>query len=232
MQVVEAMPTAPVSTLFARHYAASKESCPRARRDVAQVFSSLGMSDDAVFAASVVFSELFTNAILHHKPGNSEKVHVALQENREASQHWVGIAVTDGGSGNVQPAKDIVPSREGFGRGLEVVRGLGARLTDVRVPGGYTVTAWTPLSDVLRQRVCRCDCPTAHRLEPSACSWLIEERGEWEAAVRDDRPGAHLCSECRRLYAAAANIPPPVQAMEGEPDRHATAALAAAGPGQ
>lgn len=202
MQVVEAQTAAPVSTRFARHYAASAESCPRARQDVAEVFSDLGMSDDGAFAASLVLTELFTNAILHHKVGGVEQVHVAIHENSEANLRWVGIGVTDAGKGAVRPPADIAPSREGFGRGLEVVRGMGARLTDVRVPGGYTVMAWIPVSDELRRRVCQCDCPSVHGRELSACCWLIEERDDWEDGVRNDSPGAHLCSACRSLIAA------------------------------
>lgn len=203
MQVVEVEAVAPVSACFGRRYSASEDSCPNARADVTEVLPQLGMSGDGAFAASVYVSELFTNAILHHAVGGSEQVHVAIHECVEDSRRWLGIAVTDAGSGAVRPANQIAPSREGFGRGLELVRGLGARLTDVRVPGGYTVTAWTPVSDELRRRVCQCDCSSVHGAQPSACSWLIEERDGWEQALRDDDPAARLCSECWRLLLAA-----------------------------
>jgi anti-sigma regulatory factor (Ser/Thr protein kinase) len=204
MQAVEMEAVAPVSVCFGRRYAASKGSCPQARRDVTEVLPQFGLSGDGAFAGSVCISELFTNALLHHQLGRAELVYVAIHESVENGRRWVGIAVTDAGRGAVRPAAQIAPSREGFGRGLELVRGMGARLTDVRVPGGYTVTAWTPAADELRPRVCRCDCVSVHGSEPSACSWLIEERDGWEQAVRDDDPTAHLCGECLRLLLAAA----------------------------
>lgn len=196
MQGVEVEAVAPVSPCFGRRYAASEESCPRARRDVVEALPEIGLSKAGTFAASVYISELFTNAILHHKVGSAEHVHVAIHESVEDGCRWVGIAVTDAGCGALRPSSLIAPSRAGFGRGLEVVRGLGARITDVRLPGGYTVTAWTPVSDELRGRVCRCDCRNAHGRAPSSCSWVIEERDGWEQAVVDDNPTAYLCGAC------------------------------------
>ena len=194
MQSIEVEAVAPVSACFGRRYAASEESCPRARRDVVKSLPEIGLSKQGTFAASIYISELFTNAILHHKVGSAEQVHVAIHEGVEDGCRWVGIAVTDAGCGSLRPS-----SREGFGHGLEVARGLGARITDVRLPGGYTVTAWTPVSDELRSRVCRCDCRNAHGGAPSACSWVIEERDEWEQAVVDDDPTAYLCGACLLL---------------------------------
>lgn len=201
-QLLEDQSTALVSTHFARPYAASKESCSRARHDVVEVFPALGMSKHGAEDASVVLSELFTNAILHHTVDSAEQVHVALQWCVEDRRQWVGIAVTDHGAGTLRPSKDVAPDRADFGHGLEIVRGLGARLTDFRLPGAYTVTAWTPVSDQLRQRVCHCDCSTIHGGAMSACSWLIEEREGWEEAVRRDAPGAHLCAGCLAELAA------------------------------
>lgn len=199
MQAIEAQTAAPASTCFAQRYAASDESCPQARRDVAKVLSDLGLSDDGTFAASIFVTDLFTNAIVHHTANGEEHVHVAIHESHEGGQRWTGIAVTDTGSGAVRPAADAALCDSESGRGLEVMRGMGARLTDVRLPGGYTVMAWTPVSDELRRRVCQCDCSGAHGREPSACSWLIEARDGWDEDVRNDDPDAHLCSACRRL---------------------------------
>lgn len=230
MQVVEMETVTPVSACFGRRYAASRESCPEARRDVAEALPQIGMSDDGTFAASLYLTELFTNAILHHRVGGAEQVHVAIHESIEGGRRWVGIAVTDAGSGAVRPAAQIAPSREGFGRGLEVIRGMGARLTDVRVPGGYTVTAWTPASDELRHRVCQCDCPSVHGREPSACSWLIEERDGWEQAVLDDDPTVHLCGACLRLLpqvttaTRSAAVPAEAIAADSAPGTALTAA--------
>lgn len=203
-QLLEEQSATLVATHFARPYVASTESCPRARHDVVEVFPALGMSKDGAADASVVLSELFTNAILHHRLGSAEQVHVALQGCVQGRRQWLGIAVTDHGSGTLRPSKDIAPARADFGHGLEVVRGLGARLTDFRVPGAYTVTAWTPVSDQLRRRVCHCDCSAVHGSSMSACSWLIEEREGWEEAVRKDAPGAHLCAGCLAELVAAA----------------------------
>lgn len=202
-QLLEKQSAALVSTHFTRPYVASTESCPQARHDVVDVFPALGMSEDGASDATLFLSELFTNAILHHAVGGAEQVHVALQGCVEDGRQWVGIAVTDHGAGTLRPAKDVAPTRADFGHGLEIVRGLGARLTDFRVPGAYTVTAWTPVSDQLRRRVCHCDCSTVHGGAMSACSWLIEERAGWEEAVRKDAPGAHLCAGCLAEPAAA-----------------------------
>lgn len=197
-QVAEMDAAAQMSVRFRWRYPASDESCPKARWNLTKALSMIGMSDDGMFAASVYFAELFANAILHHEVGGEEQVHVAIHEVEDGGRRWVGIAVTDAGRGAVRSAAQIAPSREGFGRGLEVVRGMGARLTDVRVPGGYTVTAWTPVSDELRCRVCQCDCRSSHGREPSACSWLTEEH-VGKQAVGADMPAAHLCSACLRL---------------------------------
>lgn len=207
MQAVNMPVAAPVSVHFARRYSASEEFCPRARRNLVEALPLIGISDDGVFAASLYFTELFANAILHHNVGGAEQVHVAILESVEDGERWVGIAVTDAGCGALRPAAQSAPSRAGFGRGLEVVRGMGARLTDVRAPGGYTVTAWTPVSDDLRRRVCQCDCRNVHGREPSACFWLIEGRDGWEQAVRDDDPMAHLCGACLRLLPHSTVVP-------------------------
>lgn len=187
-----------LSSHFARQYPASDLSCPRARRDVITALAELGLSDEGAYDASVVFTELFTNALLHHPVEADECVQVGIHGAKDR-QEWVGIAVTDSGRGAMRPAKDIAPERADFGHGLEVVRGLGARLTDVRIPGGYTVTAWVPALDAVRARVCQCDCAGVHGSEPSACSWLIEDWEQQDEAHRAEDPLAHLCISCRAL---------------------------------
>lgn len=201
-QAIDVQAANTVSTHFARQYPASDLSCPRARRDVTAALTELGLSDEGAYEASVVFNELFTNALLHHPIEADECVKVGIQE-AEDGQEWVGIAVTDSGRGAMRPAKDIAPERADFGRGLEVVRGLGARLTDVRIPGAYTVTAWVPALDSLRKRVCQCDCASVHGCEPSACSWLIEDWEQQDEAPRAEDPPAHLCINCRALLLKA-----------------------------
>lgn len=202
MQTAEADTGVTASTHFGRQYPASNASCPRARHDVAAVLAEIGLSDEGAYAGSVVISELFTNAVLHHSVEDGEYVQVVIHS-AEDRQQWVGIAVTDSGRGAVKPSTQVAPERADFGHGLELVRGLGARLTDVRLPGAYTVTAWVPALDGQRQRVCRCDCVSVHGSEPSACSWLIED---WEAqndARSDEDPTAQLCVGCRTLLLKA-----------------------------
>ncbi|HTJ67926.1 MAG TPA: ATP-binding protein [Actinospica sp.] len=201
-QAIDVQSADTISTHFARQYPASDLSCRQARRDVATVLAELGLSVEGAYDASVVFNELFTNALLHHPVEADECVRVGIQ-GAEDGQEWVGIAVTDSGRGALKPAKDVAPERADFGHGLEVVRGLGARLTDVRIPGGYTVTAWVPALDALRLRVCQCDCASVHGSEPSACSWLIEDWEQLDEARRAEDPLAHLCISCRALLLKA-----------------------------
>lgn len=201
-QTLDVQPAATVPTHFARQYPASDLSCPQARRDVTAALTELGLSGEGAYDASVVFNELFTNALLHHPVEADECVKVGIQ-GAEDGQEWVGIAVTDSGRGALRPAKDSGPERADFGHGLEVVRGLGARLTDVRIPGAYTVTAWVPALDSQRQRVCQCDCASVHGFEPSACSWLIEDWEQQDEASREEDPLAHLCINCRALLLKA-----------------------------
>jgi anti-sigma regulatory factor (Ser/Thr protein kinase) len=201
-QALDVKTAATVSTYFARQYPASGLSCPQARRDVTGALAVLGLSDEGAYDASVVFNELFTNALLHHPVEADECVKVGIQ-GAEDGQEWVGIAVTDSGRGALRPARDSAPERADFGHGLEVVRGLGARVTDVRSPGAYTVTAWVPALDSLRKRVCQCDCASVHGSEPSACSWLIEDWEQQEATGRAEDPLTHLCVNCRALLLKA-----------------------------
>lgn len=201
-QAIDAPATDAVSTHFARQYPASDLSCPRARRDVATALTELGLSDEGAYDASVVFNELFTNALLHHQVEADECVQVGIHK-ADDGQEWVGISVTDSGRGALRSAKDIAPERADFGHGLEVVRGLGARLTDVRIPGAYTVTAWVPALDALRPRVCKCDCASVHGSEPSACRWLIEGWEQQDEVRRTEDPLAHLCLNCRALFLKA-----------------------------
>lgn len=205
MQVRAMEAAAPLSVCFEWRYLAFDEFCPQARSDLVEALPKLGMSDDGVFDASVYFTELFVNAITHHKVGGAEQVHVAIHEVVEDGRQWIGIAVTDAGRGGVRPPAESAPSREDFGHGLKVIRGMGARVTDVRLPGGYTVTAWTPVSDELRRRVCQCDCRNVHKHETSACSWLIEERDDQQLAVREDDPRSHLCAPCLAAKVTAAD---------------------------
>lgn len=201
-QAIDVAAADTVSTHFARQYPASDLSCPRARQDVTTALTELGLSDEGAYEASVVFNELFTNALLHHPVEADECVQVGIH-GADDGQEWVGIAVTDSGRGALRPAKDIAPERADFGHGLEVVRGLGARLTDVRIPGAYTVTAWVPALDAVRTRVCQCDCASVHGSEPSACSWLVEDWDQQDELRRAEDPLAHLCVNCRALLLKA-----------------------------
>jgi anti-sigma regulatory factor (Ser/Thr protein kinase) len=197
---------ASVSVHFDSRYPATGGSCPQVRKDVRGALNGLGLSGDGVYAASVMVSELFTNAIVHHPAQDSELVHVVIYCGTDVHGRWVGIAVTDTGCGTIRTPEDPAGVRADFGRGLAVVRGLGARLADLRVPTGYTVSAWFPTCDQLRVQVCQCDCATWHGMEPTVCTRIVEGfNGSADAPANDDLSD-RLCFMCRQQRKDAAIV--------------------------
>ncbi|HEV2634522.1 MAG TPA: ATP-binding protein [Actinocrinis sp.] len=202
MSVTDMTPTTLAQGQFGCWYPAVPDSCSQARRDVGLAVVDLGLSVDAAFDAQVMVNELFTNAVAHHEVRGDEGVLVAVHQSRDEYGPWLGIAVTDAGRGALRPSKRVISQTAEGGRGLDVLRGLGARVTASRMPGGYTVFAWFPLKDQVRSRVCRCDCQGWHPSDLSTCRWVVEVGDEVSAMAAKDDPLGLLCGPCRREVCA------------------------------
>jgi anti-sigma regulatory factor (Ser/Thr protein kinase) len=198
MSAAEVNATSPVTVQFGCRYPASAEHFPRARGEIRAALAAYGLSADGAYYATVMFNELFTNAVIHHQARRGELVHVGIYRSEDAHGLWFGIAVTDAGCGAVRSVKEAAVRRPDNAHGLGVIRGLGGRLTDVRVPGGYTVVAWFPASDQLRAQVCPCDCLSWHGARPSVCAWVAEGREACVTSAAEDKLLDRLCAACLR----------------------------------
>jgi anti-sigma regulatory factor (Ser/Thr protein kinase) len=121
---------------WARAFPGTPEQVRIARRFVAWLLDGSPLRDDAVYAAS----ELFTNGVLHTASGRPGGL-IVVQVTR-----WllgVRIAVTDQGSGNRPVIRQTEPPGEltENGTGLYAVRQLAGRLGWHDDPSGRTVYA-------------------------------------------------------------------------------------------
>ena len=94
-------------------------SVAAARWRLAAELRGAGIADPAVCDASLVLTELLSNAILHASPlgGTTLRVTWALAEG------WVEVAVSDGG-GETEPRPQHPPPSATGGRGLAIVEHL------------------------------------------------------------------------------------------------------------
>jgi anti-sigma regulatory factor (Ser/Thr protein kinase) len=94
-------------------------SVAAARWRLAAELRQAGVADPAVGDASLVLTELLSNAILHASPlgGTTVRVTWALAEG------WVEVAVSDGG-GETEPETQHPPPSATGGRGLAIVEHL------------------------------------------------------------------------------------------------------------
>lgn len=142
------------------HLPCAPASVALARQALAADLRAAGVFDHAVSDATLVISELLSNAILHAYPLPGERLQVAWAVNGSS----VEVAVSDGGSATVPHAGHPSPSSVS-GRGLSIVAHLcqtwGVRTEDV----GLTVWAVLPAP--------RCDGTGGHD-DPAGPAGLAE----------------------------------------------------------
>jgi hypothetical protein len=125
-------------------------------------------------------------------------VDVAVRVCAEPTGVWVVIAVTDAGHGTISGACDRGIDWGEHGRGLLLVRGLGALISGEILEAGYRVTAAFPAGEALRARVCRCGCAVTLSDKQAVCLRLVPPTatpvGRPEVALS---PGSVICAPCR-----------------------------------
>jgi anti-sigma regulatory factor (Ser/Thr protein kinase) len=203
------MASLPVGSLLRASYPDVPPSCGVARREVLECLSLRGVGGDALEVAALALSELFGNALRHHKVRESEVIGVTVRLSLGPGGIWVVISVLDAGHGalGIPGAGPETSDSEEYGRGLLLLRGLGARVSGSRVRLGYRVEARFPMDAVVRSRVCRCGCQEAGHDYGRWCLWLVPSNpGLGMSGDRDverwDRPGP-VCSACRAFDAGA-----------------------------
>ena len=159
-------------------YPAVAVSCTRARLDVAGVLFEVGLGADAIETAQLVASELFTNALIHHAVAEGETVGLVISTvPRLGGGVWVVLSVVDAGDGALLTGSGE-PDDDEHGRGLTLIRGLGADVGGRAVPNGYRVRARFPaVAD------------SAVRATPT----LIAD----QHAQGDPAYGVHACCACK-----------------------------------
>ena len=185
-------------------YPASREACAAARRDIGRALKDLHLDADTVDVGMLAVSELFANAVLHHTPRPGEQVAVALDTQAGPGGIWAVLSVIDGGNGAIgTPSRSSgghgLVARSGAdresGRGLALLRGLGARVRGSAAAAGYEVTVAYPIDQEIRRRVCRCDCGNSHPRN-AGCLTLVTIDAS-EADLTDDDALVFLCSRCQ-----------------------------------
>jgi hypothetical protein len=139
-----------------------------------------------VDVAVAVVAELFTNALIHHEVHGDEHVDVAVRVCAEPTEFCVVLvvlAVTDGGRGTISGACDPHGSADEHGRGLQLVCGLGALISDGLLETGYRVTAAFPVDAALRGQLCRCAASRAdaHGVCPHVALPIVSTMGSAQA---------------------------------------------------
>jgi hypothetical protein len=181
-----------------------------ARRDVSAYLASAQVDAGGADVAVVVAAELFTNALIHHPARGHERVDVAVRVCAEPTGVWVVIAVTDAGRGTIPEACDHGIDAGEHGRGLPLVRGLGALISGEVLETGYRVTAAFPADEALRARVCRCGCALSQADERKVCMRLVPPAGmPLESSRVAVSPGSAICALCRAHGARQSVCSPP-----------------------
>jgi anti-sigma regulatory factor (Ser/Thr protein kinase) len=139
-----------------------------------------------VDVAVAVVAELFTNALIHHEVHGDEHVDVAVRVCAEPTEFCVVLvvlAVTDGGRGTISGACDPHGSADEHGRGLQLVCGLGALISDELLETGYRVTAAFPVDAALRGQLCSCAASRAdaHGVCPHVAPPIVSMMGSAQA---------------------------------------------------
>jgi stage II sporulation protein AB (anti-sigma F factor) len=116
-------------------FPAVPDSVAPARQRMVEFLGWSGVSPDLVDDCRIVFTEAFTNAVLHAYQGQPGRVYVELAVEPDGV---VAIAVADDGEGWCEDSA----FRQG-GRGMNVIRSLASRC-DVtrRENGGTEVRVW------------------------------------------------------------------------------------------
>lgn len=172
-----------------QQYPASDSACPLACRDVAFELEGAGLDTEAVLGARIMIGELFSNAVSLPAAWRGELVDVAVYRMEGSQGPWFGVGTTIGGRGprtGKGAARRLADER----RALEVVRGLGARVLDLRLVDGYRVIAWFPEAQSARTRVCNCPCMSSRDPEWWICRWTVPMENVAETA-------GNLCLACR-----------------------------------
>jgi len=159
------------------------------------VLEKQGVDPDAVADARIIVAELFANALNHHLVYPGEQVGVVVREVLGMQGSWIRIGVVDEGSGTINRSHTNSPATAENGRGLNVVHGLGARLGDDCLPGGYLVTATFPADTRVRVRVCRCSCASLAYGISQVCQIVVDPEFRLPEALRDVLPGP-VCQPC------------------------------------
>lgn len=175
---------------------AHADQCKVARRMVTSVLESWSKEQDTADAMASVLAELFANGLDHHSVTDGERLSISLTAKVGPSGQWLALSVTDGGGGSLRARPDSAQAEDG--RGLMLVRGLGAKVTDEVLPAGYQVTAWLAENSDLRNRVCQCDCLAWGHQERNICKWTVADedgvlREEADVRVANDHP---VCVPC------------------------------------
>lgn len=183
---------------FEKSYVARPASCRLARGDVSAYLAGAKVDAHGVDVAVAVAAELFTNALIHHAVRGDESVDVAVRICAEPTGAWIVIAVTDAGHGTISGACDRGINAGEHGRGLLLVRGLGALISGEILEAGYRVTAAFPADEALRARVCRCGCAASQADERAGCLRLVPPIAESvEGAGATASLGSIICPRCR-----------------------------------
>lgn len=193
--------------LLAASLPARADQCGLARRMVAAVLDGRVVETETADAMSWAVAELFANGLDHHEISEGERLWISLTVRVGPGGQWLALSVADSGRGCLRP-RSVSLDDEG-GRGLNLVRRLGARITDEVLPAGYEVTAWVPENSHLRSRVCRCDCVAWGHQRDSVCVWTVAPEGLSSTAVgASEQMTADLtCGPCaERVELLAANI--------------------------
>jgi hypothetical protein len=158
--------------------------------------SSWPVDSDTADAVLLALSELFTNGITHHRVADDEYLCVSLTVNAGPLRRWLAVSVTDEGRGSLRTRPR--GGDEEDGRGLLLIMGLGAKITEAVLPGGYQVTAWFADSSELRSRVCKCDCVAWGHDKVGVCTWTL--RPDTSPANDDENAGRvgaeSICAPC------------------------------------
>lgn len=190
---------------------AQAEQCAAARRMVTCALEGWSDDQDTVDAMASVLAELFANGLDHHAVADGERLVISLIANVGPSGQWLALSVTDGGAGSLRARAESTQAEDG--RGLRLVRGLGAKITDEVLPTGYQVTAWLAADSELRNLVCQCDCPARGHQARNICKWTVVDEGDEPrngaaARVATDHLLCVPCAEdAERVAALLANEP-------------------------
>jgi hypothetical protein len=184
---------------FTRSYPALEPSGPAVGGDVAATLSGSNLDLETVLTARIMIGELFSTAIKPHRVQPGEPVDVAVYRFEGQQGPWFGVGTTVAGHRPPGAVKRTKSDSAEEHRALDVVRGLGARIVDVRVIGGYRVIAWFPMSASLRTQVCRCPCTQSRNADWWACRWTVSADKDPLLRTPLDKPerDGTVCIPCR-----------------------------------